>query len=155
MKTKLVPLFLLVLFVTSCASRPLIYDEMTSEERDSEASLQGNITNTAETIANAGFKFIDNEEERTKIADSVCDAIEKVLEVLGGDTNKDVLTTVLDAFKQISPSIREMAKDAFDLFAGWIDIPNLNDVLPEVIRDRLNAFLLGALAGLQEYRSPS
>jgi len=155
MKTKLVPLFLLVLFVTSCASRPLIYDEMTPEERDSEASLQGNITNTAETIANAGFKFIDNEEERTKIADSVCDAIEKVLEVLGGDTNKDVLTTVLDAFKQISPSIREMAKDAFDLFAGWIDIPNLNDVLPEVIRDRLNAFLLGALAGLQEYRSPS
>ena len=155
MKTKLVPLFLIALFITSCASRPLIYDEMTPDERDSEASLQGNIENTAKTIANAGFKFIEDEAERTKIADSVSDAIEKVLEVLGADANKDLLGAVLDTFKQISPSIREMAKDAFDLFAGWIDIPNLNDILPEVIRDRLNAFLLGALAGLQEYRSPS
>ena len=151
MKTKLLPLLLFVLFVTSCASRPLVYDEMTPEEQASELKLQGNLANTAKTIADIGFKLIEDEAERTKIADQVTEVIDQVLVALEIEANKDLLAQVLAAFNQISPDIREMAKDAFDLFAGWIDIPNLNDLLPEVIRDRLRSFLTGAHLGLADY----
>ena len=150
---KSLPLLLVAFLVVSCASRPLVYDEMNDEEKADETKLQANIELTAKTLADVGFRFLDKEEQTTN-ADKVGEILDKVQSAMATETNQDLIYEVLDAVTDFSPDIRETAKDAFDLFNGWINIPNLSDVIPEVIRDRLAAFVRGALAGLSSYRSP-
>ena len=150
---KSLPLLLVAFLVVSCASRPLVYDEMNEEEKADETKLQANIELTAKTLADVGFRFLDKEEQTTN-ADKVGAILDKVQSAMATETNQDLIYEVLDAVTDFSPDIRETAKDAFDLFNGWINIPNLSDVIPEVIRDRLAAFVRGALAGLSSYRSP-
>ena len=150
---KSLPLLLVAFLVVSCASRPLVYDEMNDEEKADETKLQANIELTAKTLADVGFRFLDKEEQTTN-ADKVGAILDKVQSAMATETNQDLIYEVLDAVTDFSPDIRETAKDAFDLFNGWINIPNLSDVIPEVIRDRLAAFVRGALAGLSSYRSP-
>lgn len=153
MKT-MFPMLVLALLVVSCASRPLVYDEMDDAEKEAESKLQANLESTAEGIAVLAFKFVD-EDKRADLAKKVSDPLVLIQGLLeSGDSDaivKDLIDRTLGELKLLGADIGEVAKDAFDLFSGWIAIPNLNDHLPEVIKDRLLAFVKGAVAGLSEY----
>lgn len=154
MKTKLPLLLLVMLCISACASRPLVYSEMDDAQRDDEAKLQLNLENSASTIAGLAFKFVE-EDKRENLAKSVITALSLVQDaLLSGDPEqmvKDLIDRTIGDLQLLGTDIGDVAKDAFDLFAGWIDLPNINDYLPEVVRDRLLAFVRGAITGLTPY----
>jgi hypothetical protein len=156
MRTK-APFLLVFLLLAACSSRPLVYEEMTEPERADELELHTTLTNTAETIADLAFKFVD-EDKRANLAESVIKALKLVQAALeSGDPEKFLKTLIDDTLGDIEllgANIGEVAKDAIDLFRGWIDLPNLNEYLPEVIRDRLLAFVRGAIEGLSKHAGP-
>jgi hypothetical protein len=155
MKTKASLLLIMLLCVSACgSSRPLVYEEMTETERTAETNLQDNLNNTAATIADLAFKFVD-EDKRANIAESVVKALKIVQGVLESGDNEQLVKGLIDQtigdLELLGTDIDEVAKDAFDLLNGWINLPNITEYLPEVVRDRLLAFVNGAISGLEEY----
>lgn len=147
-----------LMFVPSCSmtgSRPLNYDEMTEQEKTDEAKLQQRLEKTAGTVAKIAFDLVP-EGQRKDIANKVYTALKTIDGLLGAKTNKELIGKTLDGLQElvkgIGKDIRSVAQDALDLFSGWVDLPELNDLLPPVITDRLRAFIKGALAGLEPYR---
>lgn len=148
----------LCLVTPSCSSfggnRPLNYEDMTEQEKNDEAAFQTKISNTAKPIAKIAFDLIPA-EKRKDLAVKVLAVLKTIDGALGAKTNKELIGQTLDALqglvKSIDKDIRAVAQDAFDLFSGWIDIPNLNDLLPAVVVDRLRAFITGAMAGLEPF----
>lgn len=154
MKTK-VPLFLLVtLLICSCASRPLVYEDMTEDEQASEAALQLRLETTATKIAGIAFDFVP-EDDQKGLAGSVITALKVIQDILeSGDLEKltkELIARTIGDFEVLGANIQEIANDAFDLFNGWVNLPNVNEYLPEVVRDRLLAFIRGGIAGLEPY----
>jgi len=154
MRTKL-PLFLLVtLLICSCASRPLVYEEMTDDEKTSEATLQLRLETTAVKIGSIAFDFVP-EEDQKGLASSVITALKVIQDILeAGDLEKltkELISRTIGDFEVLGANIQDIANDAFDLFNGWVNLPNVNDYLPEVVRDRLLAFIRGGIAGLEPY----
>lgn len=154
MKTKAPLLLVMMLCIASCASRPLVYEEMTEQERQDEVQLQERLETSAESIAGIVFDFID-EEDQANLAETVIKALSSIQQILAtGDIEqltKDLIDRTIGDLKVLSVEVDDLAQDAFDLFYGWIDLPNINDILPEVVRDRLLAFVQGAITGLEPY----
>lgn len=153
-------LLLVLFFVPSCGSltgnRPLSYDDMTAQEKTDEAAFQGKIAKTAEPIARIAFDLIPA-DKRKDLAVKTYDILKTIDGLLAAKNNKELIAQTLDALqglvKGIDKDIQSVAQDAFDLFNGWVNIPNLNELLPAVIVDRLRAFIKGAMLGLEPYRS--
>lgn len=147
-------LFLLVLLCTGCAT-PLMYSEMTDEQRQKEADLQSRIERAAQPIASIGMRAVTDPERRAAIARQVLSALETIERVLASRNASDWQRALIDEtarhLKELTPDIQELAQDAFDLFNGQINVAGLNEVIPEVIRDRLLAFVRGAKNGLMEF----
>ena len=154
MKTKIPLLLVMLLCFSACASRPLVYEEMTETEQADELELHQTLNSAAATIADLAFKFVD-EDKRANLAESVIKALNLIESALAsGDPEqftKDLIDQTLGDLNLLGVDLGEVAKDAIDLFTGWIDLPNVNDYLPEVVRDRLLSFVRGAIAGLSEY----
>jgi len=154
MKTKTSLLLIMLLCVSACASRPLVYEEMTEDEQKDELELHQTLDKAAETIAGLAFKFVD-EDQRSNLAESVVKALKLVEAALASGDPEQFLKTLIDDtigdLKLLGASIGEIATDAIDLFTGWIDLPNINDYLPVVVKDRLLSFVRGAIRGLEAY----
>jgi len=154
MKTKTSLLLIMLLCVSACASRPLVYEEMTEDEQKDELELHQTLDKAAETIAGLAFKFVD-EDQRSNLAESVVKALKLVEAALASGDPEQFLKTLIDDtigdLKLLGANIGEIATDAIDLFTGWIDLPNINDYLPVVVKDRLLSFVRGAIRGLEAY----
>lgn len=144
-------------FTPGCSSTPLVYAEMTQEQQQDEKNLQAKIEHAARPIARIGMKLVTDVAKRKELAGKVVSVLETVEKVLAsknaGDWQKALIGQTAEHLKALTPEIQDLAQDAFDLFRGWIDLPGLNDVIPEVIRDRLLAFVRGAIAGLKDVQS--
>lgn len=151
---KLVPVLpLLILFMTACAT-PLRYSEMTPDQRDQETVLQGRIQAVSASIAKLGLNSIKDVEQRKKLVNQVLPLLQSAVKILqsksASEWKTELIAQTVAHLKELNSDIQAVASDAFDLFNGWVNLPGLNDLLPDVVRDRLLAFLNGAIMGLQQ-----
>jgi len=121
MKTKTSLLLIMLLCVSACASRPLVYEEMTEDEQKDELELHQTLDKAAETIAGLAFKFVD-EDQRSNLAESVVKALKLVEAALASGDPEQFLKTLIDDtigdLKLLGANIGEIATDAIDLFTG-------------------------------------
>jgi len=148
-------LTLVSMMLPGCGSTPLVYSDMTQEQKQDEEKLQQRLERAAQPIARIGMRLVDDPAKQTAIAKQVVSALDTVEKVLASknasDWQKAAIAKTAEHLQLLTPDIQELAQDAFDLFNGQINLPGLNDVIPEVIRDRLLAFIRGAKAGLSEF----
>lgn len=141
---------------TGCASTPLNYADMTEIQVQDEKDLQQRIERTAQPIARIGMQFVDA-DKRGKLAAQIVELLESIERTLvstdASGWQRELISQTAKHLTLLTPDIQEVAKDAFDLFNGWVNLPGLNDIIPDVIRDRLLAFIRGAVAGLKSVQT--